>query len=114
MELQFSKQANDIRLIKLSGKFDIIGTGEIETKFTGYCTGDNARVVVDLSGVNFLASIGIRLLTLTAKSVTRRGGKMVILNPIPDVQQVLEVTGIPAIIPIYSSLESAETVLMAP
>jgi hypothetical protein len=39
---------------------------------------------------------------------------MVILNPIPDVQQVLEVNGIPAIIPIYSSLESAETVLMAP
>ena len=51
---------------------------------------------------------------LTAKSVTRRGGKMVILNPIPDVQWVLEVTGIPAIIPIYSSLESAETVLIPP
>jgi anti-anti-sigma regulatory factor len=43
---------------------------------------------------------------LTAKSVTRRGGKMVILNPIPDVQWVLEVTGIPAIIPIYSYHES--------
>jgi anti-sigma B factor antagonist len=114
MELQFSKQDNDIRLIKLIGKFDIIGTGEIETKFTDYCSGDNVHVIADLSEVNFLASIGIRLLMLTAKSVTKRGGKMVILNPIPDVQHVLEVTGIPAIIPIYSHLESAETVLMAP
>ncbi len=70
-------------------------------------------MVVDLSGVDFLASIGIRLLTLTAKLVASRGGKMVILNPTPEVEHVLDVTGIPAIIPIYSHLESAETVLMA-
>ena len=113
MELQFIKLDNDIRMIKLIGKLDIFGTGEIETKFTGYCSGDNVRVIVDLSEVSFLASIGIRLLMLTAKSVNKRGGKMVIVNPIPDVQHVLEVTGIPAIIPIYSYLESAETVLMA-
>ena len=114
MELQYSKFDNDIRLIKLSGKFDIVGTGEIEAKFAGYCSGDNARVVVDLSDVSFMASIGIRLLMLTAKSVNKRGGKMVILNPIPDVQHVLEVTGIPALIPIYSSFESAETILTTP
>ena len=113
MELQFIKLDNDIRMIKLIGKLDMVGTGEIETKFTGYCAGDKVRVIVDLSEVNFLASIGIRLLTLTAKSVMRRGGKMVIVNPASDVQHVLEVTGIPAIIPIYSYLESAETVLMA-
>jgi anti-anti-sigma factor len=69
-------------------------------------------VVVDLSEVDFLASIGIRLLTLTAKSIASRGGRMVLLNPTADVQHVLEVTGIPAIIPVYSYLESAETILM--
>ncbi len=101
-------------MIKLIGKLDIIWVGEIETKFAGYCAGDKVRVVVDLSEVDFLASIGIRLLILTAKSVASRGGKMVLLNPIPEVQSVLEITGMPAIIPIYSHLESAETVLMAP
>ena len=70
-------------------------------------------MVVDLSDVDFLASIGIRLLALTARSVASRGGKMVLLNPTPDVQSVLEIIGIPAIIPVYSYLESAETVLMA-
>ena len=113
MDLQYSELDNNIRLIKLSGKFDIIGTGEIETKFTGYCAGSHIRVLVDLSEVDFLASIGIRLLMLTTKSIASRGGRMVLLNPIPEVQNVLEVTGIPAIIPIYSSLESAETVLLA-
>ena len=113
MELQFSELDNNIRLIKLKGKLDIVGTGQIETQFAGYCEGNKPRLVVDLSDVEFLASIGIRLLTLTAKSVAGRGGKMVLLNPQPDVHHVLDVTGIPAMIPIYSNFESAETVLMA-
>jgi len=114
MELQYGELEKEIRLIKLIGRLDIIGKGEIETKFAGYCGGDKVHVVVGSSEVNFLASIGIRLLTLTARSVASRGGKMVLLNPMPDVQSVLEITGIPAIIPVYSYLESAETVLMAP
>lgn len=113
MEIHYSELGNAIRMIKLGGKLDIIGTGEIENKFAGYCSGDHVRVIVDLAGVDFLASIGIRLITLTAKSLASRGGKMVLLNPVFDVQNVLEMTGIPAIIPIYSQLESAETVLMA-
>ena len=113
MELQYSELNHNIRSIKLIGTLDIMGVGEIETKFSGYCSGDNVRVLVDLSEVDFLASIGIRLLMLTAKSLASRGGKMVLLNPIPQVQSVLEVTGIPGIIPIYSSFESAETVLLA-
>ena len=111
MDLQSSTLENGIRLIRLIGKLDIIGTGEIETRFTGYCAGEKPWVVVDLAEVDFLASIGIRLLTLTAKSIAGRGGKMIIIRPIPEVLNVLEIMGIPAIIPIYSEYESAEAVL---
>jgi anti-anti-sigma factor len=113
MEMTYSEQDNSIRIIKLNGELDILGTGAIETKFMGYCSGDKVRVVVDLSEVSFLASIGIRLLMLTAKSIVSRGGKMVIIDPVPDVQSVLEITGIPIIIPIYSQLESTEAALLA-
>jgi anti-anti-sigma factor len=114
VELQYSEVEKDIRVIQLTGRMDIIGTGESETEFSGYCAGDKVRIIVDVSGVDFLAASGIRLLTLAAKSVARREGKMVLLNPTPDVQSVLEITGIPAIIPVYLHLESAQTVLMAP
>jgi len=113
MELQFDTTQNGIRIIKLIGKLDIHGTGEIETKFSGYCAGEKPLVVVDLAEVDFLASIGIRLLTLTARSIASRGGKMIIIHPIPEVQNVLEVTGVPAIIPVYSHFESAEAVLIS-
>jgi anti-anti-sigma factor len=113
MELHYKELENKIRLINMIGRLDIIGVGTIETKFTGYCAGENPRVLVDLSDIEFLASIGIRLLMLNAKSISGRGGRMVLLNPSPEVKSVLEITGIPAIIPIYDGLESAETVLLA-
>ena len=113
MKIRVNEMDNGIGVIKLGGTLDVVGTGEIETKFFGYCSGDKVRVVVDLADVDFLASIGIRMLVTTAKSVASRGGKMVLLNPSSEVLSVLEITGIPSIIPVYSQLESAETVLLA-
>jgi anti-sigma B factor antagonist len=113
VEILYSEIQDGIREIILIGRLDIFGSEKIETKFVGYCAGEKPLVVVDLSKVEFLASIGIRLLVLTAKSISSRGGKMVLLNPIPEVFHILELTGIPAIIPIYSQLESAKAVLMA-
>jgi anti-anti-sigma regulatory factor len=54
MELQYSELDHHIRSIKLIGRLDILGTGAIETKFGGYCSGDNVRVIVDLSQWIFL------------------------------------------------------------
>ena len=111
MQLQYNKLNSGTHLLKVIGKLDIVGTGEIETKFAGYCAGNKVPVIVDLSEVDFLASIGIRLLVVNAKSVAQRGGKMVLLNPIPDVNHVLDLAGIPEIIPTYTSLEAAEAIL---
>ena len=114
MEIKFSELNDGINAIKLCGRLDIMGTGEIETKFAGYCSGDRIRVIVDLSELDYIASIGIRLLVMNAKSIASRQGKMVLLNPNPQTMSVLELAGIPSIIPIYSHLESAEAVLLAP
>jgi anti-anti-sigma factor len=112
MELHYSEIEKDLRLLKLIGRLDITGVSAIETSFAAHCSGDHPRVIVDLSDVNFLASIGIRLLTLHAKSVAGRGGRMVLLNPGSDIRDVLEITGVSAIIPISDGLNAAKAVLV--
>ena len=113
MKLLYSELDNNIRVIRLTGKLDAEGYNSVDLKFNAHCAGDNVRVIVDLSGVTFLDSIGIRMLTMNAQSLGTRNGKMVLLSPIPEVQKILEMTGIPAILPFYSSQESAETILLA-
>ena len=113
MELQYSELENGIRFIKLTGKLDTTGFNSVDLKFTAYCAGQNVRVLVDLAEVDFLASIGIRMFTMNAKSLAARGGRMVLLNPVATVRNILEMTGINSAIPIYDSRESAEVVLAA-
>ena len=112
MEMTVNELKNGITLIALQGTLDIMGVNQVETKFAGYCSGENARILVDMSGVEYMASIGIRLLVTNAKSLRSRNGKMALLSPTTDVFNVLEMTDIPAIIPVYSNFESAEAVLL--
>ena len=107
MRLQYSELKDNVRLIKLSGALDIHGVSDVEMDFVRICTGDNICVLVDLSKVNYISSIGIPLLVNSAKSLERQGGKMVLLNPKKPVENVLEVTGIPLIIPIYQNVDTA-------
>jgi anti-anti-sigma factor len=84
----------------------------MEAKFTGYCAGESPRVLVDVSDVDYLASIGIRLFMINAKSLASRNGRMVLVKPVPEVRKILEITGVPSVIPVYDGLESAEVALL--
>lgn len=107
MQIQNSELGNGIRIIKLHGTFDALGTDSIEVDFVRCCAGQNMRILVDLSRVNYISSIGIPLLINSAKAVARRGGKMALFKPQKAVEEILELTGIPLIIPIYHDLKSA-------
>jgi anti-anti-sigma factor len=98
--------------LNLAGRLDLAGTQQIDLKFSAYASSQRA-VIVDLAAVEFLASIGIRTLVLTAKTMASRGGKMVLLNPIPNVKQVLETAGIDTLIPIFPSLDAARAAFQA-
>jgi len=109
MQITLSILENGVKLILLNGRLDMQGTGEIELKFTAYAATQKAGVVVDLSQVSFLASIGIRLLLTSARAVQQRGGKMALLNPISSVADVLAISGIRTIIPVFYNLDEACT-----
>jgi anti-sigma B factor antagonist len=107
MRLQYSELESGIRLIKLNGTLDMYGVNSVDAEFVRRCTGENLCVLVDLSKVNFISSIGIPLLINSAKSLARQGGKMAILNPKKFVEDSLEIMGIPLIIPIYHNFHTA-------
>jgi anti-anti-sigma factor len=107
MKLDYSELDNGIRLLKLNGTLDMNGTFSIEVQFVRHCAGENAKVLVDLAKVNYMSSIGIPLLVNTAKSIVRRGGKVAFLNPQDNVLKVLEMVGVPDMIPIHTDMDSA-------
>lgn len=99
MDMQVVEIAQGVVRVILKGRLDIPGAAKIEMGFN-VLAGSNRGIVVDMSDVTFVASLGIRVLVLGAKALQRRGGALVLLNPLPDVEAVLETTGITDLLPI--------------
>jgi anti-anti-sigma factor len=108
MNILIEKIENDVTLISLEGSMDTAGVQAIDNRFAFATSTAAKKIVVDLSEVTFLASIGIGTILGGAQSQKRRGGKLVLLNPKKQiVQEVLVRTRINEIIEIYNDLESA-------
>ncbi len=114
MELTTEQRADGIQEIVLSGRMDGAGTEQVAARFTETIAAHPPRVVVDMTRVRFLSSIGIRLLVATAKALKQHGGRMVIAGPQPLVKEVLEIVGIAVLIPVHADLESACSALAEP
>ena len=94
MRIQYSELANSIRLIKLSGALDIHGVRDVEIDFVRLCMGENVCILVDLSKVNYISSIGIPLLINSAKSITR-GPRVRIANSAVRLHPFVKYSSIP-------------------
>lgn len=109
MAVTFEDVNENLRHIKVTGRLDILGTDEISTKFTATSVIENKRVVVDLTDVSFLASIGIRLLISSAKALQQRGGRMVLfVGNNETVSKTLDATGIDSLLPMFKDAGEAD------
>src|SRR5579863_8738407 len=106
MKMNVEPLALGVVKVILDGRLDITGAGIIDLQFSAIA-GSHRGVVVDLTNVSFLASIGIRTLLLGAKAVQRRGGTFVLLNPADEVEKVLEVTGVTDLMPVFHDNDAA-------
>ena len=107
MELNVIHSDDSYTHIALVGKLDVGGVGEIENKFLGFTAARKKNAVVDISGVNFLGSMGLRVFLDAAKSLAREKKQLILLNPQPLVGEVLEASGIGEIVSIQTDAASA-------
>src|SRR5471030_1724936 len=109
MTVQHTDVTDTLRRVVLTGRLDIAGTDAISLQFAARSSSPQRRLVVDLSGVDFLASIGIRAIVANARAVQQRGSRMVLFTGDNGaVIKTLETTGIDAVIPMFADLAQAE------
>ncbi|MCU0935038.1 MAG: STAS domain-containing protein [Gammaproteobacteria bacterium] len=111
MQMDVVQAEDGVTRVSLAGRMDIEGTQAIDLKFTALTANRRAGVIVDLSQVSFLASIGIRTLLSSAKALSQKGGKMVLLGPQPMVATALTTAGIDLLIPIVADEQAARAAL---
>ena len=106
MPITIQEQPNGITRVTLTGRLDIAGAAAIEVPLN-LVAGSKRAVIVDVSGLEFVASMGLRSLVLTAKAVLAKQGRIVLLNPIPAVAEVITTSGVDELMPICTDEEEA-------
>jgi anti-sigma B factor antagonist len=93
------KIADEITNVVFSGRLDSIGAASVSRRFNAEVS-DKRAVIVDLSDVDYVASLAIRFLVTGAKAVKGNGGKLILLSPDEYVYGVLKTAGIDLMMPI--------------
>lgn len=94
-----SERDGDGHVICLTGELDLASAPAVQRELERVEASDAAAIVVDLSGLTFMDSTGVRLL-LTASARSRLDAERLLLLRGPvAVQRVLELTGVERLLP---------------
>lgn len=108
--IELAPTANKIVLV---GRLDSTTVGGVEAQFTAAVAGSGRNAVLDLRDLEFLSSLGIRMLLSVARVVTRRGGQMVLFGARPMVAEVLNAMALEEVLPMFRTEEEATARLAA-
>lgn len=106
MNLEVEDLADGATAARLNGRMDIEGAQAVDAKFNVLSSTKN-KLVIDMSGVTFIASMGLRTLMMCARSMASKGAKMAIAGAQPNVMKVLETSGMTQIVPVTESVDDA-------
>ncbi len=96
-----------------SGRIDASNAAILEKDLLSLMEGSGPSVVIDLSGLNYISSAGLRVLLVGAKSARARGGKAVICGAPATIADVLKMSGFDKIIPLLPDAATAQAQLGA-
>lgn len=80
-------------LVTLEGELDTAAAAEVEKKLQPLYNSDGLDVVIDCSGLEYIASSGLRILISILKGAKASGSKVVLKNMNDDIKSVFKLTG---------------------
>ena len=106
MQIEKSHLGGSVTRLKLAGRLDINGSAMVEIPIA--LAAKNCRVLlIDMSEVSYVASLGVRHLVMAAKTLSWGGGKLVLFAVTEPVAETLETMGITDLIPLAASESAA-------
>ena len=112
MELTQLASTEKITNLSLSGSLDIAGVQDIEMDFSRLASGEQ-DIIIDFSGVTFIASLGMRMLLSAAKKLDIKDSKMVLHSVSPLVEKALTIAGLTTILPVVENESDAISLLQS-
>lgn len=106
-------QEGAVTVIAPVGRVDTATAPELDAAVEGAIAGGARRLLVDLAGVPYVSSMGLRTLLLAAKRLRGPDERFGLAGLTPEVEKVMRLTGFASIIACYASRDEAVAALAA-
>ena len=100
MEINVTSLGEQLVKVTLIGRLDTQGVDRVETQFIAHLVPDRNNTIIDMSGVDFVSSMGIRMLVSAAKSLRTRQAKLALYGAQTRVLQIFQAVSLQQIMPI--------------
>jgi anti-anti-sigma factor len=94
-------------LIAVTGRLDTISAPEFDRKIAPALAGRHADILVDMAGVSYLSSAGLRSILHLVKHAADQGGRVGLYSVPVQIMEVLQISGFPARLDVYPDRSSA-------
>jgi anti-sigma B factor antagonist len=100
----------------LHGRLDAMTFGDFDEAAAPLVAqvAEGGTLVVDLSGLDYISSAGLRSVLLAAKRIRASGGRMSLCSLNHQIAEVFDISGFSSILDIQPSYDAAVTRLSAP
>jgi len=93
-DVEFQRlERSDQHVLAISGEVDLAVAGRFAKELEKLIDESNGTSLVDLTGVNFMDSSGIRELLKAKWEAESKGGELALLTPSESCRRVLEISG---------------------
>ena len=113
MDMNISELGDNRVKVTLKGRLDTPGVDRVETRLVASLVPAGRSAIVDLSNVEFIASMGIRLFLSTARSLHLKKARLVLFAPQAGVREVFDTVSLGDLIPICDDEPAALAALAA-
>jgi anti-anti-sigma factor len=97
----------DLVTIGLKGRLDGTSAKGVEERMLQLIDAGARRLIIDLSELDYISSVGLRVFMMAAKRLKLVGGRMVVCALQPTVQEVFEIAGFNTIFGIFGDRQQA-------
>jgi len=94
-----TERQGDVLVVALSGELDRATADGVDIELEHAEAGDAASIVLDLSGLTFMDSTGVRLLIQAHARSRAESGRLTLRRGPAAVQRVMELTGVDVLLP---------------
>ena len=113
MQIEITELGDDLRKVTLTGRLDTPGVLGIEPRFVTGIVPGGKNAIVDLSRVDFIASMGIRMFISVARNMKEHHAKLALYAPQPRVDEVLESAAFRQLVPVCKDAAEATQVVQS-